>query len=282
MKIITPVVNNPNFIEIQYYTLKKYVIGDYEFIVFNDCKKFEDFTNNYDTSLYNIIKNTCKQLNIKCIDIPNNHHKLTECGCTRCADSLNYMFSYQQNNPDKYLILDSDMFLIDYFYVNEYSRFDTAFVLQTRDTINYMWSGLVYFNMNKIKNPELLTWNHIQGVLDVGGLTENWLKVQNNNQYIPKVEELRYNKKNYDNNLHYIRHLWSGTWNDNEIPKNIKKNKELIQFFKEDPRNINNNYYCEIYDNKFLHYRGGGNWNREGLNFHLELSNKLKNILIQN
>ncbi len=33
MKIITAVVNNPTFIEIQYNTLKKFFQGDYEFIV---------------------------------------------------------------------------------------------------------------------------------------------------------------------------------------------------------------------------------------------------------
>ena len=33
MKIVTSVVNNPIFIEIQYYTLKKYFKGEFEFIV---------------------------------------------------------------------------------------------------------------------------------------------------------------------------------------------------------------------------------------------------------
>ena len=45
MKIVTVVVNNPIFIIIQYYTLKKYFKGDYEFIVFNDAKDFPDYTN---------------------------------------------------------------------------------------------------------------------------------------------------------------------------------------------------------------------------------------------
>jgi len=34
MKIVTAVVNNPIFIEIQYNTLKKYFQGEYEFIIF--------------------------------------------------------------------------------------------------------------------------------------------------------------------------------------------------------------------------------------------------------
>jgi len=51
MKIITAVVNNPIFIEIQYYTLKKYFQGEYEFIVFNDAKDFPDFTNYNDITI---------------------------------------------------------------------------------------------------------------------------------------------------------------------------------------------------------------------------------------
>ena len=51
MKIITAVVNNPLFIEIQYYTLQKYFQGEYEFIVFNDAKQFPDFTNGNDITI---------------------------------------------------------------------------------------------------------------------------------------------------------------------------------------------------------------------------------------
>ena len=56
MKIVTAVVNNPDFIEIQYHTLKKYFKGDYEFIVFNDAKDFADFTNDGDITLKNKLK----------------------------------------------------------------------------------------------------------------------------------------------------------------------------------------------------------------------------------
>ena len=51
MKIVTSVVNNPTFIEIQYYTLQKYFKGEYEFIVFNDAKDFPDFTNGNDITI---------------------------------------------------------------------------------------------------------------------------------------------------------------------------------------------------------------------------------------
>ena len=57
MKIVTAVVNNVDFIEIQYHSLKKYFKGDWEFIVFNDAKEFPDFTNGGDISIKNKITN---------------------------------------------------------------------------------------------------------------------------------------------------------------------------------------------------------------------------------
>ena len=51
MKVVTAVVNNPLFIELQYYSLKKYIPCDFEYIVFNDAKDFPDFTNNGDVAM---------------------------------------------------------------------------------------------------------------------------------------------------------------------------------------------------------------------------------------
>ena len=75
--------------------------------------------------------------------------------------------------------------------------------------------------------------------------------------------------------------MWSLSWNEEEIPENLKEQKELISFMKNDLRNKNNNFYCEIYDNIFLHYRSGCNWVGEGLNFHKTHSLNLKNVLLK-
>lgn len=112
MKIVTAVVNNVDFIEIQYHTLKRYVKGEYEFIVFNDAKDFPDYTNDGDITIKNQIERLCEKLKIKCINIPNESHKINTCAASRCADSMNYILEYQKRNPEKYLLLDSDMFLI--------------------------------------------------------------------------------------------------------------------------------------------------------------------------
>jgi hypothetical protein len=282
MKIITAVVNNPTFIEIQYYTLKKYFQGEYEFIVFNDAKDFPDYTNGNDITVKQQIEDICNQLNINCINIPNNNHKNNFCAVSRCADSMNYILEYQKQNPDKYLLLDSDMFLLDYFDINKYSKYDCAIVLQSRNnsTINYFWNGIYYFDMTKMKNIELLNWNNCE-YCDVGGMMQEWLKKQTGNNPIPNTNEIRWTDKIFQiNDIYFIKHLWSTSWDINELPKNLQHNEKLIEFLNNDTRNTNDKFFCEIYEDVFLHYRAGGNWRREGLELHKNLSQKLKNCLL--
>ena len=291
MKIITCVVNNPIFIEIQYHTLKKYMKCDYEFIVFNDAKMFPDFTNGGNVNIYNEIIQMCNKLEIKCINIPNDHHTECHCPVTRTADSMNFIYRYQLLNKDKYLLIDSDMFLITDFYGNEYDEYQCAIVLQSRkENINYIWNGLYYFNMNKMNDLEYIAWdkgdivvNNIRIFTDTGGRNKHWIK--RNVKNIPSTDQLRYdsdkNKKFIENNIYFIRHLWSCSWNMDEMPDKIKDNKNLMEFIVNDPRNKNGKFFCEIYDNKFLHYRAGGDWERRGIFSHLELANKLKEMLLQ-
>jgi hypothetical protein len=282
MRIITSVVNNPIFIEIQYYTLQKYFQGNYEFIIFNDAKDFPDLTNGNDITIKQQIIDICKQLNIQCINIPNEHHKYITHSSTRVSDSMNYILSYQKKNPDKYLLLDSDMFLVDYFDINKYLNYDCAIVLQSRydGQLNYFWNGIYYFDFHKMKNIEVLNWNICNGS-DSGGLTKEWLKIQMGETPIPNTNEIRWTDKPFHtNDIYFIRHLCSCSWNIDELPINLQKHTKLIDFIKNDARNPPDKFFCEIYDNVFLHYRAGGNWREEGMDIHKQLSLQLKKCLL--
>ena len=277
MKIVTAVVNNPTFIEIQYNTLKKFFKGEYEFIVFNDAKSFPDFTNGGNPTIKNSIEMLCNKLEITCINIPNEQHKTNSNAAIRCADSMTFILDYQKKNPDKYLLLDSDMFLIDYFDINKYSQYDCAIVLQSRNDskINYFWNGIYYFDMTKMKNLDLLNWSCCPGC-DTGGMTQEWLQKQMKDKPIPNTDEIRWkNELFHTNNIYFIKHLWSCSWDITELPTNIIESSPIIDFIKNDPRNSNNKFFCEIYDNVFLHYRAGGNWLNEGMDLHYNLSNNL-------
>jgi len=282
MKIVTAVVNNVDFIKIQYHSLKKYFKGDWEFIVFNDAKDFPDFTNGGDISIRNKITTLCFNLNIICIDIPNEHHRFMHVASQRTANSMNYILEYQKENPDKYLLLDSDMFLVDYFDINKYAQYDCAVVLQSRNEFktNYIWNGLYYFDMVKLKNIGVLNWDCKNGS-DTGEMTEEWLQLQMQGKDMPNTDAIRWTNKTYHTDIvYFIKHLWSGSWNLSELPENLKGNEALIGFLMNDTRNENGKIFCEIYDNVFLHYRAGGNWRGEGMGLHGELTRKLKSALI--
>jgi hypothetical protein len=281
MKILTSVVNNPTFIEMQYHTLKKHMKCEYEFIVFNDAKPFPDFTNYNDTTMCGKIYDICDKYNIQCISIPNLHHKFMDCPVVRCADAMNFMFKYMKEKRGEYMIIDSDMFLIDDLTMDRYRSYDCAIVLQHRkyvNDINYMWNGLLYFNLHRMGILNDICWDKILNT-DVGGMTHKWLNNKCTN--LPNVQDIRYSDANIFNRdgIYFIKHLWSLTWNETEMPYTLL-NTSLEKFMEEDPRNKNGNYYCEIYDNTFLHYRAGGDWERKGENFHNDLTEKLKKVLM--
>jgi hypothetical protein len=288
MKVITAVVNNPTFIEIQYHTLRKYLKGveGYEFIVFNDAKAFPDASNDGDLTLRAKISETCRALGIQCIDIPNDHHQFLN---HRHEDVFNkHILKYQQEHPDKYLLLDSDMFLIAELDMTKYFHYDCAVLLQSRPDwqLNYIWPGLCYFDMTKIQAPHLLNWAQGRGG-DTGGMMEAWLKKQIGEEVMPLIDDLRWKKDEtfHTSTIYFIKHLWSGSWNDTEMPANLKLLENypaLLTFLQEDPRNTaynNGKFFCEIYDDVFLHYRAGGNWNKEGMTLHNALTAKLYDVL---
>jgi hypothetical protein len=133
--------------------------------------------------------------------------------------------------------------------------------------IHYIWNGLYYFNLNKINDTNLMNW-HCTLTTDTGGMMYKWLKNR-----ICEIDEYR--------GVKIIKCLKSLEWTIEDTPSSLLKNARLTEFLEKDPRNNNNHFYCEIYDNKFLHYRGGGNWEKRNFKDHVELSYKLKSALLQ-
>jgi len=267
LEIHTPVVNNLKFIELQYLTNKFFIKEPYKFIIFNDAKDWYDFTNYNNPMIKKEIKLLCEKLNIECIDIPNKNHRYDFRATERCADSYNYILEYERiNKCTKVLSLDSDMFLINEFNSKKYEDYDMAIVPQERlGYINYFWNGLYFFDYDKIKNRELLNWSTIQNnfgenITDVGGKMFN---------YITKTPEAK---------LYNIDHYISCNWNKLKYPKNL--NPILFNFLENDPKNVNDNYFAEIYDDNFFHYRAGGNWELLPESLHKYRTDLLYNTII--
>jgi hypothetical protein len=162
-------------------------------------------------------------------------------------------------NPDSYLMLDCDMFFIDYFDIKEFEKYDFCYINQSRtvnnNIINYPWPNYFYINIHHIPNKELLNWSTDQG-LDAGGKNALWLSKLDKNKVLQ------------------INHLWSCHWNYQDLPKDININ--IRQFLDNDVRNTNGKYFAELYNEKILHYRGGSNWMNNSNEMHNRLTQLLK------
>jgi hypothetical protein len=263
MKIIVPVCNNARFIEMQVATFRKFIKDDYEFIVFNDAKRFPDFSNYGDVTIYGQIAETCKRLGLQCIAVPNEEDSHNAGASGRHARTMNFVFSYMKTHPDQYWIFDSDMFMIHDFNLHQYDGVDCAVVLQERPGLRYVWPNIFYFNTMRLRWPELVNFN-TQAPGDSGGAMCRWLS--------------KYEKES-PSSFVFIPYLQSERWNTDTHPvPHIAEN--VIQFIHTDPRNRNRKYWCEIYNNSILHYRAGSNWRREGREFHDRLTDALYKILM--
>lgn len=239
LNIVTAVVNNPDYIELQWKTLKKYIKCDYRYIVFNDAKDWPDYSNAGNAKMKEIIRDRCNLLGIECVDIPNESHKTQGCAAQRCASAMNFILDYQRKNGGQYLCLDSDMFPIADFNITQFSMYDLAVVHQTRHQQSYFWNGIYYFDMDKIKNQELLNWSSCPGY-DVGGSMRNWLSMG-------------------DHSILWLSHVTGGMEVVMDLPESQKKNKALLYYLEHDPRG-NTGGTPELYHRTFLHVSNGGLW----------------------
>jgi len=111
--------------------------------------------------------------------------------------------------------------------------------------------------MSKIIEPSLLNWN-IQNGCDTGGMTIQWLIAQNRSSDFPSCIDIRHSTSDFHtDHIYFIKHLWSNTWKANELPGNLSSNSSLISFLQNDPRNLSDLFFCELYDDVFLHFRSG-------------------------
>lgn len=286
MKIITITTGDTIFLEIQYHTLNKYVKEHYEFIVFNACVRQKDYSNSYNENAYNDIVNVCENLEIMFLNLFNQEEQFyydnIDTASSRHAYILRKIVKYMKDNPDEYLMIDSDMFAIDTIDMNDFRKYECAGVLQQSGIVSYLWAGLFYININKCRNLDLLNdfdcgiYNNQR--CDTGGGSSMWLNSLTSN--IPEPKKIRYEEidKFNNNGVKFIKHLWSCSWDKSEYPSNLNKN--ILQYCIEDVRNVDNKYFCEIYDEKFFHFRAGSNWLNHNIESMKIIKNKLKDIMI--
>lgn len=181
--IIIHAFNRPIFIEWQCKTFKKFLLDDYEFVVFNDAPP---------GPTHDAIVDMCNLWNVTCIPIPQEIHD-REYGPEelwfarggkhglRHSDGIQYSLESRGfDHNDTVVLFDADIFMIRPFSFKRMSkRFDIASVMRANGPFKYLWPGLCILAMDRL--PDKTTLNYycgrydgIYGV-DTGGGTYKYL-----------------------------------------------------------------------------------------------------------
>lgn len=265
--IVSTHFNRTDFIYLQYETIKRYFKGDYEYIVVNDGKNIGDYSNNRDSKFREKINKTCKDLGIKCIEVPQYLHNQRNLlfpntieissrnPSSRHTIGVQYIQNYiVKNYKEGYLLnLDSDMFFIDNFDINNIMN-NCNFMLRYLKITNnnekiigyHAWAGLFILDIKNLTNLDELYWDcgKIGNIeVDSGGHSYNYLQKYNDTL---KIEQIHYT--NCDGNINNCKTQITE-------PKLLSLLDEFCNL-----RDDKNAYKEFFFNNSILHLRSGGEW----------------------
>jgi hypothetical protein len=171
-KIFTAAVNNPFFLEVQSKNFKKFLDCDYEFCVIDDAKHQET-----SELFYKIAEDN----GVIYVSFPERNKHIGSHSTDRVIQWTYENYIKTECSDDLVLFLDSDLFLIDKFDPYEFMKDSTiAALMQNRGHVNYIWNGIMFFNMEKIlklKGDLDFNLGNIEGhACDSGGHTYYFIK----------------------------------------------------------------------------------------------------------
>jgi hypothetical protein len=268
VKVITTVAAWPEAIVAMKNRLDLHLKEPFEFVVLIDTPTTPGPYNLWDPKLrekaIKIAEDTADRIHQvpeilhknRSIQFPGTREKTKNNANTRAADTLQYAWNQEIFKSDQpVLILDNDMFPIADFRVSETlvnapaaGIFSQSPSRDLSRTIPWIWSGLLFLDVPNMKNKQLWSFNcgKIDGIpVDVSGQTYHWLQSMKLLGVEPK----------------WLPHFSSLNWT---LPDSkTLTDRALISFLRNDDRNQGEKLYCELYDETFLHFRAGSNWNKE-------------------
>ena len=217
--IFTSVVNRPDFVPLQNKLFNKFLTNEYKFHIVDDSVEPE---------ISEQFEIACSLNELEYYRKPPANKPMNP--AQACADTIQWTYDNiicKNHTNDVVLFLDSDMFLIDEFDIEEYmSDAIIGGLPQQRGHITYMWNGIMFFNMSKIEDKNIdFSDGIVEGhMTDVGGMTYWYF--------------LRTGIKMKESDVDYPTH-----YNDIDLQKDA------------------GGYNMELHlDGKFLHYRAATNW----------------------
>ena len=217
--IFTSVVNRPDFVSLQQELFNKFLKNEYKFHVVDDS---------VDARISSEFYWFCKSNGVEYYRKPPADKPMNP--AQACAHTVQWTYDNlirKNHSNDIVFFLDSDMFLIDEFDIEEYmSDAIIGGLPQQRGHVTYMWNGIMFFNMPKIEDKDIDFGDGIvEGEMtDVGGRTY-WYFLRN---------AIKMKESDVDYPTHY---------NDIDLQKDA------------------GGYNMELHlGGKFLHYRAATNW----------------------
>lgn len=274
--IFTYAFNRPDFIEIQHKTLKKFLLEEYEFVVFNDAKN---------PDLEKQINLMCAHLGIQCIRIPQEIHTQPYLPrlegedrnhpTVRNVNVVQYSLNTLGfNHDDIVILLDSDLFLVKPFSAREFlNGYSLGGAKTGNGYVEFLWHALALLDMRIMPNKRSLTFNcgRVDGhPIDGGG--HSYYYIKNN----PEAK---------------VRFMTTHFHSDSLRCESCKLKKEplcshntetlkahgfddvLIKFIQ------HANDVEFFHNNSFLHYRSGSNWNAKDAAYHQKKTDALNRFL---
>jgi hypothetical protein len=230
LQVFTTVTNQPSFAELQAKTFREFLDCDYEFHIVDDSigyeQEYQQICKDYGATYH------LKEEKI----VPHDPMR-------SCAQAVQWTYDnlIEKCSEDIVLFLDSDMFLFQKFNPVDYMK-DKIITgcLQTRGSVDYLWNGILIFNMPKILKQT--------GRLDFGcGMVENdFCDVGGKTYFFLKENDIKVDD---------LRPKFEGEYNGIQL-----ENMETFM------------------DGKFFHFRGGALWDGKVDVFHRKI-NILNQIL---
>lgn len=295
--IYTVTYNRPEFIKYQYLLFKKFLVDDFEYIVFNNTMT-DNILNSNNVSNNILLDKICKELNINYVDVDVNlYTNIPNDASKRAGISIdfarNYMFKKYNDVNNIFALIDSDAFLISKLNIKEFM--DTCKLsgrYQYRVSINgykneYITNQIVIYKPSDlIDNIDYLSFlpGHFNSVnCDCGGAI-NYLFKNIDNLNFKNWNNLLFSE--LGNNIQISGGDVSSQQHYNDDYKKYLSN-DIINYIEKDTSILNKRFpFCEIlvndndYSLQLLHLRSGSNWINYDINERLKLLYEILNKLL--
>ena len=233
IKVFIFAFNRPDLLELQVDSLRKFN---------QDLLYITVVQDKHDDSYDDEFKKICNEIDVELV---THNAQSNRTASQYHADSVQFVYDNLLRDGDVVLFLDHDMFAIEEMNLTEMlGSNDVLGLYQERETVKYIWPGMMLFKYDSLKNLEFSfsPGSHNGQMLDTGGgtyrLFESNLSIQDSGVEYPES----YNDQNLDNyaypfelhlNNKFLHMRNSCQWDNNFVVTDHNK-KTVLDFIMDE------------------------------------------------